>query len=56
MTVSPEKQIFKCFRCDTGGNTIEFKKRIERKNYPHAIYSPALRLGLMMDSCMMEDL
>lgn len=47
MTVSPEKQIFKCFGCGAGGNAIEFMKRIERKNFPEAVYSLALRIGLI---------
>jgi len=47
MTVSPEKQIFKCFGCGAGGDAVEFMKRIERKNFPEAIYSLALRIGLI---------
>lgn len=47
MSVSPEKQLFKCFGCGAGGDAVEFMKRIERKNFPEAIYSLALRIGLI---------
>ena len=29
-TVSPEKQLFKCFGCQEGGNIFSFIKKIER--------------------------
>ena len=36
-TVSPEKQIFYCFGCHTGGNVFSFISKIERLNFPESV-------------------
>ncbi len=36
-TVSPDKQIFYCFGCGTGGDVFSFIKTYEKINYPEAI-------------------
>jgi len=35
--VSPAKQIFHCFGCGIGGDSIEFVKEYEKLNYPEAL-------------------
>ena len=37
LTVSPEKQMFKCFVCGTGGNAITFVQKYEHISYGEAI-------------------
>jgi len=37
MTVSPEKQIFKCFVCGTGGNAVTFVEKYEHITFGQAI-------------------
>ena len=36
-SVSPEKQIFYCFGCQTGGNVISFVQKHEGKNFIETI-------------------
>lgn len=36
-TVSPEKQIFYCFGCHTGGNVYAFISKVERLNFPESV-------------------
>lgn len=36
-TVSPQKQIFYCFGCQTGGNVFSFISKIERLNFPDSV-------------------
>jgi len=36
-TVSPQKQIFKCFGCGVGGNAIKFVQDLERLTFPEAV-------------------
>jgi DNA primase len=36
-TVSPEKQIFYCFGCHTGGNVYAFISKLERLNFPESV-------------------
>ena len=45
MTVSPAKQIYKCFSCGAGGNAINFVKSIENISYVEAIKKLAERIG-----------
>ncbi|MBO6280026.1 MAG: DNA primase [Bacilli bacterium] len=37
LTISPEKQMFKCFACGTGGKAIYFVQKIEHISYNEAI-------------------
>lgn len=37
MTVSPEKQFFKCFVCGTGGNAISFVQKYEHVSFMEAV-------------------
>ncbi len=45
-TVSPEKQIFYCFGCGTGGNAFTFIMKKDRLTFPEAVEFLAHRLGL----------
>jgi len=45
-TVSPGKQIFKCFGCGAGGNAIKFYADIERIEYGEAVRHFVTTLGL----------
>ena len=51
-TVSPNKNIFKCFACGIGGNPIKFIMQMEELNYKEAIefimnkYDKKLKLRL----------
>ncbi|MBX7153138.1 DNA primase [bacterium] len=42
-TVSPDKQIFYCFGCGTGGDAFSFIKTYEKVSYPEAIRTLAER-------------
>ena len=37
MNISPEKQIFKCFVCGTGGNAIGFVQKFEKISFSEAV-------------------
>ncbi len=37
LSISPEKQIFKCFVCGVGGNAITFVQRYEKISYAEAV-------------------
>ncbi|WP_434753247.1 DNA primase [Paenibacillus amylolyticus] len=40
-TVTPEKQIFYCYGCGTGGNAIKFRMEIEGLSFPEAVKTMA---------------
>ncbi len=46
--VSVDKQIYKCFKCNRGGNFIKFIQEIERTSFPNAIRALAAKLDLQM--------
>jgi DNA primase len=45
-TVSPDKQIFRCFGCGVGGNIFSFIMQIEGLNFPEAVEKLAQRAGI----------
>ena len=45
-TVSPDKQIFHCFGCGTGGNVFSFLMKQEGLSFPEAIERLARRYGV----------
>ena len=47
-SVSPDKQIFHCFGCGTGGNVIHFLSKIENMNFREAIESLAEQNGIIL--------
>jgi DNA primase len=46
MTVSPEKQIFKCFSCGAGGNALKFVQDYEQIPFASALQKLAQRAGI----------
>jgi DNA primase len=47
-SVSPQKQIFYCFGCQTGGNVISFVQKHEGKSFVESIEWLASRLGMAL--------
>lgn len=47
-TVTPSKQIYKCFGCGAFGDAIRFTMNYEGLNYPEAIQTLANRLGMVV--------
>lgn len=45
-TVSPDKQIFHCFGCGTGGNVFSFLMKQEGLTFPEAVRTLARRYGV----------
>ncbi len=48
-SVNPEKQIFRCFGCDAGGNVFTFLMRHEGIAFPDAVKLLAQRAGITLD-------
>ncbi|MHA3826091.1 DNA primase [Mycoplasma sp. BRA285] len=48
-TVSPQKQIFKCFPCGASGNVVGFLQRIKNWNFIQAIEYLAQQAGITYD-------
>ncbi len=46
MYVAPAKQIYKCFACGAGGNTIQFVMGFEKLSFPEAVRTLAERLSI----------
>ena len=46
MTVSPEKQIFKCFSCGAGGNALKFVQDFDQIPFASALQKLAQRAGM----------
>ncbi len=47
-TVSPDKQMFYCFGCNTGGNTISFLQKHEGKSFRESVEWLAERAGISL--------
>lgn len=51
MEISPSKQIYKCFVCDTSGvGPVDFLIQIEKKTYPEAMMYLADRYNILIDA------
>ncbi len=46
LVVSPEKQIFKCFVCETGGTAIDFVSKFEKIPYAKALAKLGDKVGI----------
>ena len=49
LTVSPEKQIYKCFSCNAGGGVINFVMEIDRLEFADAIKHLAQNFNITLD-------
>ncbi len=49
MSVSPEKQIFKCFSCGAGGNAINFVMDYEKLEFVDAVKKLAQNYNIVLD-------
>lgn len=49
MQIDPERQTFKCWVCDAGGDVIEFVRKFERVEFPEALRMLADRAGIALD-------
>ena len=47
-TVNPDKQIFHCFGCSTGGNVFSFLMKHDGVSFPEAVRSLAKRYGVQL--------
>ncbi|MBI4032640.1 DNA primase [Candidatus Berkelbacteria bacterium] len=48
-TVNPERQIFKCFGCNEGGDVLTFVQKMEGLTFPEALEMLADRAGVKLD-------
>ena len=49
LSVSKDKQIFRCFSCGASGNVIKFVERIESVTYVEALQKLADRVGIKLN-------
>lgn len=49
MHINPEKGIFKCFSCGTGGDSIYFYSQINKKKWSEAVVDLATKYGLKVE-------
>ncbi len=54
-TVSPAKQLFKCFGCGIGGDSIKFVMEYENLTYPEAIEKLASEYGVTLKRTQNSD-
>ncbi len=55
-SVNPEKQIFYCFGCATGGNVFSFLMKQQGMTFPEAVKAVAQRCGIELPSREMSPL
>lgn len=49
LSISTDKQIFKCFVCGTGGNVFTFVQKIEEISFPEAVAKVAQMIGYPLE-------
>ena len=54
-TVSPSKEIYKCFGCGKSGNTISFVMEHEKYNYPETLKWLAQRYQIEIEETQLND-
>ena len=55
LTISPDKQIFKCFVCGTGGNVFTFVQKYEQISFLEAVYKVAQYTGIPLDESILRQ-
>jgi DNA primase len=53
--VSPDRQIFHCFGCHTGGNAFRFLMQYERLDFPEAVRTLAKKAGVALPEVERQD-
>ena len=53
--VSPTKEIYKCFGCGKGGNSINFIQEIQGANYPEALKYVAAKYNIEIIEEVLTD-
>lgn len=54
-TVSPVKNIYKCFGCGEGGNAINFLMELEQLSYPEAIKTLAKKYNIELEEDELDE-
>ncbi|MGH1337492.1 MAG: DNA primase [Aureispira sp.] len=54
-TVSPVKNIYKCFGCGEGGNAVNFLMGVEQLSYPEAIRSLAKKYNIELEEDELDE-
>ena len=54
-TVSPVKNIYKCFGCGEGGNAINFLMELEQLSYPEAIRTLAKKYNIALEEDELDE-
>jgi DNA primase len=49
MSVSPEKQLYKCFSCDNGGGVFKFVQQIDKVSFKEAVNIVGKKIGIQID-------
>lgn len=49
LSISTDRQIFKCFVCGTGGNVFTFVQKIEQISFPEAVVKVAQMIGYPLE-------
>ncbi|NCB33863.1 MAG: DNA primase [Erysipelotrichia bacterium] len=55
MSISPDRQIYKCFVCGAGGNVFTFVQNYEKVTFPEAVSKVANLVGFELSSDPSED-
>ncbi|MEG0265765.1 MAG: DNA primase [Erysipelotrichaceae bacterium] len=55
LSINPDKQIFKCFVCGTGGNVFTFVSKYEHISFVEAVYKVAEYAGIQMEHKMLTS-
>ena len=54
-TVSPSKELYKCFGCGRSGNTVSFVMEHEKYSYPEALRWLANKYGIEIEETFQSD-
>ncbi len=55
MSISPDKQIYKCFVCGAGGNVFSFVRDFEKITFNEAVERLAIQAGIQLDSSFSQN-
>lgn len=55
LSISLDKQIFKCFVCGSGGNVFTFVQKYEQISFLEAVYKVASMIGIELDNSLLHE-